>query len=115
MEFFKVVPDDRWPLRTDEMCFPPAVYSLVHGKVLQDVTMRDTIGCTWQVKLVDRPVDRKIVLGHGWPTFSAAHNFRALDYLVFHLVNNSTFQVSVFCECGLEVVDFTLRSCERCH
>ncbi|OMO71686.1 hypothetical protein COLO4_28107 [Corchorus olitorius] len=110
MEFFKVVPDDRWPLRTDELCFPPAVYSLVHGRVSQDVTMRDSIGRTLQVKLLDRLVDRKIVLGHGWPTLSAAHNLWPLDYLVFRLVDNSTFQVSVFCDCGLEVGDFTLRS-----
>ncbi|OMP11855.1 hypothetical protein COLO4_03646 [Corchorus olitorius] len=41
--------------------------------------MRDTTGRTWQVKLVDRPVDRKIVLGHRWPTFSAAHKLRPLD------------------------------------
>ncbi|OMO57625.1 hypothetical protein COLO4_35220 [Corchorus olitorius] len=92
--------------------FPPSVYSRLHRSISPEVTLMDINGMTCQVKVVVRESDNQILLDHGWPTFYDAHYLRGCDYLVFRLVNDWIFQVSVFCDCGIEVVDFLS---DHCH
>ncbi|OMO85792.1 hypothetical protein COLO4_21438 [Corchorus olitorius] len=106
MEFFKVIPEAGWDQRSHDMSFPPSLYSRLHRTIPPEVTLMDINGMKWQVKAVVRESDNQILLDRGWPTFYDAHYLRGSDYLVFRLVNDWTFQVSVFCDCGIEVVDF---------
>ncbi|OMO98884.1 hypothetical protein CCACVL1_04014 [Corchorus capsularis] len=90
---------------------PPSIYWRLERWIPPEVTLRDINGMTWQVKVVVRESDQQILLGRGWPTFYDAHYLQGCVYLLFRLVKDYVFEVSVFCDCGIEVVDFRSECC----
>ncbi|KAI3452082.1 hypothetical protein Pfo_008747 [Paulownia fortunei] len=73
----------------------PIQFVKKYGEMLSEVSLLETeAGKSWDVKI--KPLNEQFYLTDGWPEFVKDNQLSEMDFLVFHLVSKSTFQVAVY-------------------
>ncbi|XP_049399954.1 B3 domain-containing protein Os02g0598200-like [Solanum stenotomum] len=88
------------------MCFPPKFARSVPYLIDREVYLEDSCGRRWMATVCN--YNGSLAIRQGWAKFSAEHDLKVGDFLLFHYVSDDRhFIVQIFGTSGCEKIKFS--------